>query len=181
MKSRENLSVKSCRLAATAWTQTEGSIWSCPHQLPFSPFLPSFCPFCLFHLLLLLNWRRENIFCFSFLGSDKMINGTNIGPDRAFGVRQNIKTKPEPNSRFFFRCILLAFLWYEASCYPESLKFAFQSFKLPRGINLADQFNPRHHPERGVKILYSYIYFFLYSINHLQWVFSIGAIYQYQY
>ena len=29
-----------------------------------------------------------------------MINGTNIGPDRAFGVRQNIKTKPEPNFPF---------------------------------------------------------------------------------
>ena len=103
---RGNSGVKSWASLSWPETQTEGSIQSCRQQLPSSPFhslvlapLPFFQT-CFFPFLKLL--AGGSIFCFSFLGSDKMINDTNIGPDRAFEVRQRIKTKLEPKFLFIF-------------------------------------------------------------------------------
>ena len=115
---------KKLGVAFVAWNPDGGiNLELSPAAAFFAFSLPSFGPFAFFSkpvFFLFSNcWLGGSIFCFSFLGSDKMINDTNIGPDRAFEVRQRIKTKLEPKFLFIFMMWSILLSWKSQIYFPK--------------------------------------------------------------
>ena len=96
----------------------------------FSPLSVAFAFFKAFFVSSFSNWWRENIFCFSFLGSDKMINGTNIGPDRAFWGQTKYQNKARTKFFFFFWMHIVAIFVIWSILLSRKSQICFSKFQI---------------------------------------------------